>query len=505
MARYLALEWDDREARVAVAQTSGGQAVIEHTFTVDLLPRDADDSSAPTDIGARLSAAMAARGVGKVQTLVAVGRASIELRLMSLPPAPPDDLPEMVRFQAQREFNSLGENWPLDYLPLSGDENTPNEVLAAAISPELVTSITEICESADLRPRRMVLRPCAAASLLQRRPMKDEAKVRLLIDVLGDEADLTALVQGNVVFMRTVRLPGGGDSPHQRTALLGEVRRTMAAVQHQLGGDRIEVIHLCGDRDAHAELAAHLEEQLPVLADVFDPLDGLQLGRELRRERPAQPGRFAPLLGMLVDEAEGVRPAIDFMQPRRKPEPKSRRPVGILAGAAAAVLILALAAKIWMGVRALDSDIEYAKNQLDDLNEQIEAAEDNDAAVAQIKQWKASDVVWLDELAWLSENLPESRDATLRSAHFAANQRDEAVIMLDGRVRESSVMEELQQGLRSPSRLITPRTDSPMDREESGYSWEFKSDIKLRGAPPAPGSSPTRPGLQPRTAARARG
>jgi hypothetical protein len=352
----------------------------------------------------------------------------------------------------------------------------------------------------------MVLRPCAAASLLRRRPIKDEAKVRLLIDVLGDEADLTALVDGNVVFMRTVRLPGGGDSPHQRTALLGEVRRTMAAVQHQLGGDRVEVIHLCGDRDANAELAAHLEEQLPVLADVFDPLDGLQLGRELRRERPAQPGRFAPLLGMLVDEAEGVRPAIDFMQPRRKPEPKSQRPVGILAGVAAAVVILAIAFQVWRGVGNLDGDIAYMQGQLADLNTQLETAEETNDAFAQIKKWKASDVVWLDELSWLSENLPESRDAILESVNFTSNQQtDEGVIRLDGRVRDSELMAELQKSLRDPQHAIIPTRNSELEDAENGYSWEFTSDIKVRGAPPAPSSSPARPGLQPRAATQAKG
>ncbi len=69
-------------------------------------------------IGRRINEAIAARGIRRGKTLVAVGRANIELKNLTLPPAPPEELPELVRFQAEREFNTLGENWPLDFIQL---------------------------------------------------------------------------------------------------------------------------------------------------------------------------------------------------------------------------------------------------------------------------------------------------------------------------------------------------------------------------------------------------
>jgi len=79
MPRFIALEWDLREARVAVARTRAGEVVIEHAFVVDLGPRDPGQTFADTNVGEKVAAALAARNIGRAETLVAVGRASIEL------------------------------------------------------------------------------------------------------------------------------------------------------------------------------------------------------------------------------------------------------------------------------------------------------------------------------------------------------------------------------------------------------------------------------------------
>jgi hypothetical protein len=90
--------------------------------------------------------------------------------------------------------------------------------------------------------------------------------------------------------------------------------------------------------------------------------------------------------------------------------------------------------------------------------------------------------------------------------NFTSNQQtDEGVIRLDGRVRDSELMAELQKSLRDPQHAIIPTRNSELEDAENGYSWEFTSDIKVRGAPPAPSSSPARPGLQPRAATQAKG
>jgi hypothetical protein len=111
MPRFLALEWDSHEARVAIASTRGESILIEHAFVVALPARGDAGAKVESDTGQRIAAAIAERRLGRVQGLVAVGRASIELKQMSLPPAPDAELPDLVRFQALQEFNSLDDDW----------------------------------------------------------------------------------------------------------------------------------------------------------------------------------------------------------------------------------------------------------------------------------------------------------------------------------------------------------------------------------------------------------
>ena len=61
-----------------------------------------------------------------------------------------------------------------------------------------MAEIEVTCQSANLTPERLVLRPCAAASLLSRMHPADESKLRLLVDLLADEADLTVLAGDTV-------------------------------------------------------------------------------------------------------------------------------------------------------------------------------------------------------------------------------------------------------------------------------------------------------------------
>src|SRR5262249_24519438 len=228
--------------RVAVADVRRGSVVLEQAFAVALPNVRAGgnpvaETAGPTSmsgehdlgaIGRRINEALTARGIRRGRTLVAVGRANIELKNLTLPPAPPDELPELVRFQAEREFNTLADNWPLDFIPLPGESGEALTVLAAAISPELVGEIQITCEAANLNPSRLILRPCAAASLLSRVRPAHQQELRLMVDLLTEETDLTVLAGDSVVFMRTARLPVEAFQNDPIRALLPEIRRTIA-------------------------------------------------------------------------------------------------------------------------------------------------------------------------------------------------------------------------------------------------------------------------------------
>ena len=120
MSKLLAVEWDEHEIRLAVASPRAGAAVLEKAFSVRLPPPPEGKPVDPTTIGNELRAAVSGEGLRKAETLAVVGRPSIELKDLSLPPAPDDELPDMVRFQAMRDFTQLQDDWPVAALALTG-------------------------------------------------------------------------------------------------------------------------------------------------------------------------------------------------------------------------------------------------------------------------------------------------------------------------------------------------------------------------------------------------
>lgn len=479
MARYVAIEWNEQEARLAVAGGRPGQAVFEQAFTVSLLSPDPSADAAPVDPGERIAAALAARGIAKLPALVALGRGKLELRQLSLPPAPDDELPDLVRFQAMREFGSMQSDWPLDFIPLDSDPTQARAVLAAAVAPEQMSEVEGLCHKAGLKPARVLLRPCPAASLYCRaHPAETPGQVRLLIDLLGDEADLTVIRDQTVVFLRTARLSGNPlDSTDAADVLEAEIRRTMAAAQNLLKGQKVDSLLLFGTSLRHNGLCDtfHKRFQLPV--GVHDPFEGLKLKGDLRRNVPADSDRFAPLLGALLDEIQRDRPALDFLHPRRPQEKHTQKNVVTGVGLAAAAIVLGLLLFNFIQKRTLENDNQRLSAELTRLKKEVKDAEKTIAVAKSVEEWKAGEVHWLDELRWISERAPSAEHVVFTQMTLTSNKQSSQMAVL-GVAKDLAAYSAMEQSLNDENRAVK---SGPSGRDESqkGYSHKFDSTILL--------------------------
>jgi len=477
MPRLLALEWNSGEARVVAAASRGGRAVIEHAFSVDLAAPEEAGQEQAAGPGEQLAEAMRQHGIARGEALVAIGRTNIELRQMTLPPAPDEELPDLVRMQAMREFGALEEDWLLDFIPSASQPDQPRSVLAAAIDPESVSQIHETCQAAGLKAHRLVLRPCGAASLLCRFQADRAAQLRLLVDLLADEADLTAVVDGKVTFLRTARLPGDPLAATDAAAmLLGEIRRTMAAVQNQLGGRAVESIVLCGTGDMQAALARAIEQATAVPTELFDPFAGLEIGGELRRDFPDRPWRFAPLLGILLDELDETPQAIDFLHPRRRPAPPDRRKQYLAAGVAAAVLVLGYLGYNWWQAGQLRSQIAELAQRSRLLEQPAVQADKTAQVAAELNKWADDEVIWLDEIRELCEDLPPAQDIMLLQLTLGGTGAHGGEIKLEGVARSPESIDKLEAGLRDAAHRVEGKGRS-LDTQHKNYPWRFTSLI----------------------------
>ncbi len=478
MAKLLAIEWDEREVRVAVASPRGGEVVVDEAFAIDIAAISAADSEDDSHaVGQRVAEVLSQRGLTGSDALVGLGRTSIELRSISLPPAPPEELPDMVRFQAMQAFTSIGEDWPLDFVELGAQDESLN-VLAAVVSPQQVAQIMQVCAASELKVRSLVLRPFAATSLLNRGQVLSATGNALILDLLADAVDLTAVSQGQVVFMRTVRLPASEDRNLQARALAGEARRTIAAAQAQMSGQRIEQVILCGGPTEHAELVQAMGEALALDVTLFDPFQAVRLAPALERQLPPDPGRYAPLLGMLADEAAGVRHAIDFLNPRRRPVARSNRRRNMLIAGGSAAVAAVIVLGVWGGLRRLDGQIATLTEKGQELDKQVTAAEALVERANSIAEFTDKDVTWLDEVREMAILMPDADHVMLRDVQLATPLKRGAVMTLGGNAKTPEAIEQFENSLRYGDNVVDGR-GGPIDRKQTEYRYSLDTTVTL--------------------------
>ncbi len=481
MPQFLAIEWSAAECRAAVASIKGRQVVIEHAFA---FPRTADET--PEGLGARLAQELDARGCGRPEAMVSVGRTRIELRQFTVPPAEEDDLPNLVRFQAAREFNELDDRWRLDFLPIDTVGEGPKPVLATAIAPSEIAQIEKVCEKAGLILRRVLLRPCEAASLLtasQSAASGGGKLPQLIIELFAEEADLTVIQGGKTVFLRTTRFAGGRPAV---PALVAEIRLTLAAARNQLvteTGDsaKIHSLVLFGQDPIDVQLAESVKTESGLPVALVNPFAGLKTSPALAAAMPAHSDRYAPLLGMLQAELRNTRHAIDFINPRRRPPPVSRRNLWISLGAAAAVLVIAYI--IWGRVDhyLLASDVDEKRNSVKEIQDWLDKGKKGRTITAEIRKWVDQDSVWLDEMSGLSRGMPDARDAMLGEFTASSGARG-SQMDIKGWTRTYDNIAAMEKGVRPLAGNMNTK-DSHEDTTDARYKWRFDASIVVEKEP----------------------
>lgn len=498
MPRWLAFEWNDRELRVVVAVPRSDRLHVEHAFTVHLREllgsgngSAAEEPAKPTgeEVGKCLAAALAARKVRRCEAFVTISRSLVELRQLSVPPVSDDDLPDVVRLQALREFTHVTEEWTIDYLPLDQDPSQPRNVLVAALGPQLLEQIQATCRVAQLQPRRLTLRPCASAALARRCVPPEEGEIRLLLDLVGDEVDLVVAINDRLMFMRTARLT---DDPLQggqaAETLVGEVRRTMMAAQNQLGGGRANHLVLCGDTPAHRQLLALLRERLDIPATSFDPFAPFGLGPDLAETLPEQPGQFSSLLGILADEREKRAPAVDFLHPHRRPEPPSKKRQLAAVGVGIGLLLALGLGYGWWQLYSMDAEIASLRARQTQLDREIKSGAEVIQLAQGVRTWLGSRINWLDELKRLNEKIPPAKEVMLTKVSLAAGSRA-GEITLEGFAASSQSVQKMEQALEDAQHRVVSKGKAEDDSQKP-YTLRFGTSVVIHTAPPA--SAPTR-------------
>ncbi len=483
MTRIIAIDWDRHEARCVVASAAGGRRRILTATSVPLVDWAEGGQSRP-DVAGSLRAVLDQSRSGRGVVLVGVDRANVELMNLTLPPAKPSELPELVALQVSRESQTAEDDAIVDFAPLGepGDDRQgqasaqPVQVMAAVLSKAQLEAIQATCAAAGVKPSRILLRPMAAASLLARRVSPLE-RVCLLVSPVGNEADLVVLLDGRVVFQRTVRLPDdvGDEAIAQR--LSAEIHRTlMVAQQGPLAGNTVEQVFVFGGSEEHPQLVESIAGDLGVAVSVVDPFEITDVPDDGLPERP---GRFAGLVGMILDESYGSH-AIDFLHPKRPPPRPDRRRIAAAAVAAAVLAVAAVGYYAWSDISAADEEIQRLTAELKEHDDLLQRTADTRAIVEAVRDWQSGEVVWLDELRDLSLRFPSGRDLIVHRMTMASDRSGGGGVELTGAVRDPQIVVRMEQSVRDPYHEVRSKRVQERDQGK-GYSWVFETSMSVAG------------------------
>lgn len=408
----------------------------------------------------------------KTQVVWVVGAEAVQLRQLNLPPAPMNELPDMVRMVATRELSAADED-AIDFMPLSGDATTPHMVLAARLAAEQRQTIQAVADELDFASCRVVLRACAAASLAMRIEPSASEGLNLVIAPAEGGVDMAMIEKGQPVLVRSTT--GTLESAS------GEARRTLSAAAQRAG------------ESVRAALLLTNQSTSPAI-DIGIPVQGIDFTKlpEFKSIGSSDAGTdwsgLSGLIGAALAEAKGEAPAIDFLNPRQAETSNAPRRRQLILAGAAALTLLAGALYAYGQLVTLDRDIASLNKQISGVKQSAEEFAPYEQKAELLERWASTDVNWLDELNQLSTRLrPNSLSAKDYPAgedvlvtELVAREPTDATaggrIELKAAVRKAEVLAALEGRLRDTAHNVQPISVSDRPASET-YNRAFQTYI----------------------------
>ena len=480
MSRLVTIDCTANEIRIAVGTKGLTGVSLEHVVCCPLLLDENEELiSSPKTLDA-IQSLLKKVGVKSGDAIVCVGRGSIELRALTLPTVDRNELPDMVRFAAQRHFANVGDNWPIDYVTMPSSQENMTECLAASMNPVLIDRVHKVLETCGLTLTQLVLRPMASATMAVVKQPQLASSVVLLVDLFRDEADMAVTENGHVVFMRNVRFSTSSNPASNQQVLTGEIKRTMIAAASQRPDLNVQQIRIWGQESQHAELCSSLSKSLSVPVSSLDPFQLFDVSPSVRTEAGDDFGKYAATLGALLAPQVSDR-LIDFSNPRKRIEKSQPILLYALAGTAAAALLLGGFAWYWMSHSALDAEIAQLNTVITANEETIKLTTKKVSDWNKVEKFLKGDHQWLDELDYISSKAGDPSKAMFNSATFNTDVLTGASTISSKFVStEQEYVPVLRAGFSDSTHTVSGKNVTPsQDRTNQQFPWGGDLLIKM--------------------------
>lgn len=478
MSKTITIDCDPKEIRLAIGFSGLTGVSIEHLLSapLDLQPTE-DYLDSPKTVAAIQMLLKKANTKGG-NAVVCIGRSSIELRSLQLPSTDKNELPDMVRFAAQRHFANVGDNWPIDFVVLKSGDGV-SEILAASMNPVRIDRLSHLLDTCGLKLNQLVLRPMLACSVAISKKPELAATPTLFVDFVNDEIDMAITEGKNVVFMRTIRTNAEQDEASKSRVLIGEIKRTLLAAASQQSQLNVGRVVLWGSPDSLVGTCAALSSALDMPIESLDPFELIDVSSRAKQEVGSDKSRYAAVIGgMLAPSLTGS--LIDFHNPRKREEKQKPVRLFALAGTAAALILGVGVYWYFASHSALDTEIAELNSKIDANKKTLELAKTTTAHWKKLEKFLAGSYSVLEQLEYVSANALPPDKMIFRSTTFnLETKKDEGVVSTNYITPDQSNRTEAEARLRGEGRIVTSGGFTKSMDKSSPYAWASSLNMRL--------------------------
>lgn len=509
MADYLAIDFDNQQLCGFEASVTKGALRLRRAFTLALpseeqLRNETDDESdlSATErrrrLGEWLRQEWTQRKITARQVLVSLPRDRAVVRSLEVPDVPDRELPDIVRLQAETKISSALDSLRIDFLPLAKREGAETrDVLLATVGRETAEDITALLEAADCEVATLGLSSVAVAETVRQVEEKRNlpAGLSLVVAPCGGRLEISLLRQAELVFTHAAQIHG--ESPAEtRRLLLGEVSRSLMAMQELLAGHNVQRCWVIGPAGKVAPLCDALRERLSCEVFPLEPLRELGLSVEEPAEAPLHSACFAGPLGLLLAQAARSANQLDFLHPRQSTRRIDRRTLrtGLIA-AAALLVVLAGGFSVWGYQRSLETTRQELNRKLQNLKSTTFRGRPTLESAEAIRQWMRGRSNLLDEMERLKETFPGTDRiyfTEFRLRGLPGTKKERLRIEAVGFAVERRDVELLKQQLADRQYLVKPKPEKLSSRDPK-YKYRFELEVEVTDQTdkaPLPGGAP---------------
>lgn len=470
MADWLILE-STREEIIALEVRTGPEgAEVLGAARASLVENFAAEPDVLAEQIRKLTAQVSAK-----QVVLVVPREAVVFRQFELPAVPPEELPDLVRFQAATKFSTPVEELTLDYIPFTPPaEGMGLTVVAASLDKDLLARWRKACEMCGLNLNGCTVSSVGLTELVARAGELPGLHSPPTLILYGEEnkLELTLVDDGAPLFSSIVHVRVEGQSPGR--LLDRELKRAQVVLSESDPGVDIAKAVICGPSVVAREW---LDQNFPGRWTELDlkrkPIPGVKI--------QGDPAKISlPALGAALAQESPRVPGVDFLRPRRPPQKRdvSKYQLAAIIGGVTLLLLLSYGGFSWRL-----SSLEAEAKRIDIAAANLTAENKQQAPILQqagdIRAWDATRHDPVQFLIQLQKQMPGTDRLYFEQLNVDPVTGDASMkVTGNGHARERADVQEMLDNLSEHGFRVIPKAIN-RGTKDPDYPITFDLDIEL--------------------------